>query len=82
MMKKIYACLLGEWCCLNDDPECKMSESQLTPYEWYEQNAPVYYPVNKTDSMKDSYYHLPYVLIHYKEKDYRINPTLIQIVTE
>ncbi len=21
-MKKVYACLLGEWVCLNDDPDC------------------------------------------------------------
>lgn len=25
-MKKIYACLVGEWVCLNDDPECKMGK--------------------------------------------------------
>ena len=23
-MDKIYACLLGEWVCLNDDPDCKI----------------------------------------------------------
>ena len=23
-MKKIYACLIGNWVCLNDDPTCKM----------------------------------------------------------
>ena len=28
-MKKIYACLVGEWVCLNDDPECKMVYTTL-----------------------------------------------------
>lgn len=23
-MTKVYACLLGDWVCLNDDPDCKI----------------------------------------------------------
>ena len=25
-MNKVYACLAGEWVCLNDDPDSKISE--------------------------------------------------------
>lgn len=38
-MKNIYACLVGEWVCLNDDPDCRFIGSGLTPYEWWESGA-------------------------------------------
>ncbi len=28
-MKNIYACLVGEWVCLNDDPDCRFIGSGL-----------------------------------------------------
>lgn len=35
-MTKIYACLIGNWVCLNDDPECKMGPNQVSPLVWWE----------------------------------------------
>lgn len=46
-MKKVYACLAGEWVCLNDDPDSKISEYGKSPYLWWEEGAPIYSPCNK-----------------------------------
>lgn len=81
-MKKIYACLIGEWVCLNDDPDCVIADQYRSPYMWWEENAPIYSPVKKDKNLEHSLYSLDYVNIHYKGKDYRINPIFIQIVTE
>ena len=79
-MKKIYACLLGEWVCLNDDPECKFLGEGLSPSAWFEENAPIYSP--RIRNQENSFYDLDYVNIFYKGKTYRINPVFIQIVHE
>lgn len=79
-MKKIYACLIGNWVCLNDDPDCFIGERKLSPAQWYEENAEIYAPYqHKTEN---TYYELNYVHIYYGNKDYRINPIFIQIVSE
>lgn len=79
-MKKIYACLTGNWVCLNDDPECVMGINQTKPSIWYEENAEIWSPIQRQE--KDTYYQLDYVHIFYHGKDYRINPIFIQIVEE
>ena len=79
-MKKIYACLLGDWVCLNDDPHCLIDEAKLSPSEWWENDAPIWNPF-KPDN-ENTLYQMPYVNISYKGKDYRINPIFIQIVNE
>lgn len=79
-MKNIYACLVGEWVCLNDDPECRFIDSGLTPYEWWESGAEIWSPRNLPE--EHSMYYLNYVNIYYKGKEYRINPAFIQVVTE
>lgn len=33
-MTKIYACLIGDWVCLNDDPDCKIGPNQVNPLIW------------------------------------------------
>ncbi|HJA48472.1 MAG TPA: hypothetical protein H9790_03980 [Candidatus Agathobaculum intestinipullorum] len=81
-MKKVYACLIGEWVCLNDDPDCVISDSKKTPYLWWEEGAPVYAPVTRNKDTEHSLYGLDYVNLYYKGKDYRINPIFIQIVTD
>lgn len=81
-MKKVYACLLGNWVCLNDDPDCKFVNEGLCPSIWWEEGAPIYAPVERTEEMKDSMYYQEYVNISYKGKTYRIHPMLIQIVEE
>lgn len=81
-MTKVYACLLGNWVCLNDDPNCKFSDTGKTPYEWWEENAPIYAPVLQTKEMSDNFYYQNYVNISYQGKTYRINPFFIQIVHE
>lgn len=77
-MTKIYACLCGEWCCLDDDPSCIMGPEKQKPYLWYEEGA----SINCKSSNKNNFYNMDYVCIHYKEKDYRINPIFIQVVTD
>ena len=58
-MKKIYACLIGNWVCLNDDPTCKMGIHHASPDMWYEENAPIFAPFNR--DAEDTYYQLDYV---------------------
>ena len=79
---KIYACLCGEWCCLNDDPDCVMGIHMQTPSIWYEEGAKIADSEsnNEVSPAKDSYYNMDYIHIHYHGKDYRINPILIQNV--
>lgn len=79
-MKRVYACLIGNWVCLNEDPDCVMGEKRVNPSQWYEENAEVYSPLKR--DKKDTYYELDYVNIFYRNKDYRINPIFIQIVSE
>lgn len=79
-MKKFYACLLGNWVCLNDDPECRIGDEKKFPSEWFEENAPVYAPFQR--ETEDSYYELDYVKIRYLGKTYRINPVFLQVVYE
>ncbi len=79
-MKKVYACLTGNWVCLNDDPECVIGINRVSPSQWYEENAVIWSPVQREE--KDTYYQLDYVHIFYLGKDYRINPIFIQIVSE
>lgn len=79
-MKKVYACLIGNWVCLNDDPECLVGENRVNPSVWYEENAAIFSPLNR--EYEHTYYDLDYVHIFYKNKDYRINPIFIQIVSE
>lgn len=81
-MKKVYACLVGQWVCLNDDPSCVMGDNRANPFYWWEENASIYAPQSRNKDLEDSAYSLDYINIHYKGKDYRINPIFIQIVTE
>lgn len=79
-MKKVYACLIGEWVCLNDDPDCVVGLNGQSPSLWWEEGADIYAPI-KRDS-ENSLYNLDYVNIIYKGTSYRINPMFIQIVGE
>ncbi len=77
-MTKIYACLIGEWVCLNDDPDCKMGNRMISPSVWYEENAEIYAPFKR--DVENTFYQLNYIHILYKGVDYRINPIFIQIL--
>ena len=46
-MKKVYACLLGEWVDLSSDPNCVMGEHKVSPSIWYEENAPIGHQTKK-----------------------------------
>lgn len=81
-MQKVYACLAGNWVCLNDDPDSKIGGEMKSPYEWVEEGAVVYAPISRTEKQADSYYYLDYVNIHYFGVDYRINPIFIQIAVD
>lgn len=79
-MIKIYACLIGDWVCLNDEPTCTIGDNLKDPYTWWEENAEIFNPaeLNKEHSL----YSVSYVNINYKGKRYRINPIFIQKVDE
>lgn len=79
-MKRVYACLIGNWVCLNDDPDCVMGQNRVKPSQWYEENAEIYSPYKR--GAEDTYYELDYVNLNFRGKDYRINPIFIQIVSE
>lgn len=79
-MTKVYACLAGDWVCLNDDPDCSMGEHRQSPFIWWEEGAEIYAPISRDKA--DTMYSLDYVHIFYRGKDWRINPMFIQIVTE
>lgn len=93
-MTKIYACLAGIWVCLNDDPNCRFTDSGKSPYLWWEEGAPIWAPFAVEDepnedpdledapSKEHSFYYQNYVNIVYMGKRYRINPIFIQIVDE
>lgn len=74
---KIHACILGNWVCLNDDPNCTIGENKESPNIWYEQNAEIWSPNVK--EQEDTCYQLDYVKIFYKGVLYRINPIFIQL---
>jgi len=79
-MVKVYACLTGNWVCLDDDPECVIGGNRVRPRQWYEENAEIFAPVQRCEA--NTYYQLDYVKIFYRGKDYRINPIFVQIVSE
>ena len=81
-MKKVYACLVGNWVCLNDDPNCIIGKNHQHPSLWWEEGADAYVPTTRDKKIENSCYGLDYVNLHYLGKDYRINPMFIQIVTE
>lgn len=81
-MTKIYACLIGNWVCLNDDPNCTISEYLKDPYLWWKEDAPIHSPMERNPESENSFYELDYVRLVYLGKEYRISPTFVQIVTE
>lgn len=76
-MTHVYANLIGEWVNLSDDDNCVMGIHMTSPTIWWEENAEIWSSNNKEEH---TMYQLDYVHIHYKGKDYRINPTFLQIV--
>lgn len=81
-MTKIYACLLGNWECLNDDPNCTVCDFDKDPVTWWKESANIYAPNTRDKDLEHKFYSLDYVNLFYKGKAYRINPMFIQIVTE
>lgn len=76
--KHIFACLIGNWVNLSDDPDCKMGIHMTSPNTWWEENADIYSPFKKEE--EHTMYQQDYIWIHYKGADYRIHPMFIQIV--
>ncbi|GAA0118886.1 hypothetical protein UT300017_11500 [Clostridium sp. CTA-17] len=77
-MKNIYACLIGNWVNLCDDPNCKMGPNHASPQIWWEEKAEIWSPFKKED--EHTMYQQDYIYINYLGKDYRIHPMFIQIV--
>lgn len=81
-MTKVYACLLGEWVCLNDDHNCTIGNDGASPSSWWNNGAPIYAPSTHPKEYEESLYYQNYVNIKYNGIEYRINPIFVQIVTE
>lgn len=88
-MTKVYACLLGDWVCLNDDESCTVHGK--SPLLWWEEGAPIFTTELVDDDKQnseyvpkknESFYYQNYVNIIYFGKKYRVNPIFIQIVEE
>ncbi len=77
-MKNIYACLIGNWVNLCDDPDCKIGLHRKSPQTWWEENADIWSPLKRKEA--DTMYQQDYVNIYYLGKDYRIHPIFIQVV--
>lgn len=72
-MKKYYACLLGNW---TDITDCTVEDHQ--PASLYFRENLDYIDDSKTAKC----FEYDYINIQYNNKNYRINPAFIQIVTE
>ena len=79
-MTKVYACLIGNWVCLNDDPDCKIGVHRSSPDLWWKENAEIFSPFTKEE--EHTLYQIDYVDIIYQKRRYRVNPIFIQIVDE
>lgn len=71
---RIYACLLGEWV---DITETATVADHQEPVKYFKENLEYLDGARYANCFKYDYIH-----IQYKDKDYRINPAFIQIVTE
>lgn len=73
-MKKIYACLLGKWTDITEDGTVEDHQRPLTYFDenlCYEGNSKV-----------ARCFQYDYINIQHQGKNYRIHPSMIQIVTE
>jgi len=77
-MPKFYVCLLGNWVCLNNDPDCKINYTDSL-YSWWEGGAAIHSPLQRTEN---SFYGVDHVIIRYFGKTYRVHPAFIQTVDE
>lgn len=66
-MKKIYANLLGVWIQLNDSNATL--DSHIPPSVWLE------------ECLQDAF-KFDYINVQYDNRNYRIHPTMLQIVSE
>lgn len=64
-MKRVYACLLGNWTDITDDGLLHKRE-------------PLIYVNEEIQDM----FKYDYINVEYKNKNYRIHPSLIQVVSE
>lgn len=76
-MTEIHACLCGNWVNLSEDENCIIGEYHQDPNTWWKEGSPIWSAGNRN---LNSYENLDYVNIHYRGKDYRINPIFIQVV--
>lgn len=78
---KIYACLIGNWVCLNDDDNCVMGDNFEDPITWYKNGGDI--QRYKSKNIKEhTIAYTDKVKIHFKGKDYFINPIFLQFVVE
>lgn len=73
-MKKVYACLLGEWVDITDDGTVENNQDPLTYFE----EALAY----KNGETIAECFKYDYLNVQYNHRNYRIHPAMVQIVTE
>lgn len=78
-MTKIYACLIGNWVCLSDDPDCRMGRNLEHPSLWFNNDSNINALTKRYED--DSFSELDSIRIIYKDVTYTINPIFIQLVS-
>ncbi|MFR6448299.1 MAG: hypothetical protein ACLUN8_00505 [Peptoniphilus grossensis] len=79
-MTKVYACILGNWFCLNDDPECTIIPGNISPEEWADTRTPLYAPYKRNkEHCWDQFPSLEFI---YLGKYYTIPWIHIQLVSD
>lgn len=73
-MKRYYACLLGEWVDITDTGTVANNQNPAT---YFEENL-----TYEKDSNVAKCFEFGYINVQYNGKNYRIDPSCIQIVTE
>lgn len=75
-MKKVYACLLGQWTELTEDEYLiGYTKSLQSPSNWLKTTE-----ISQFNPTGDDFFKLPLVFVKHFNKTYEISPYLIQIV--
>lgn len=73
-MKRIYACLLGNWIDITD---CGTVHNNCDPVTYFAENLKF-----EANSQVAKAFEFGYLNVQYEGKNYRIDPSCIQILTE
>ncbi len=79
-MKKFYACLAGNWVCLNDNPKSMIVSDLQTTLLKFDEGVPKYDKLFR-HLLLEAKSNI-YIYVYYKGARYKISPVFIQIVDD